>query len=165
MPSKKEGNSSHDHTHHTDRRAKREEGRRGHHDDRPRQSRFRSRSRSRDRRSRWGSRERDRKRRWSRSRSRSRERERGGGNRASKWDQEKLSQPVISNVYSGKVTSIMNFGCFVQLEGNGAVSECEVSGPILPHSTGIGRQGATVKCPCYISSLFHNHMWDSRLPL
>ena len=37
--------------------------------------------------------------------------------RRSKWDQEKPSQPVISRIYDGKVTSIMQFGCFVQLEG------------------------------------------------
>lgn len=117
MPSQKEGNSSHD-------RTQRREGERERRDDRPRPSRFRSRSRSRERHGgRRHSRDREggRKRRWSRSRSRSRDHERGERGRGSKWDQEKPqekpAQPVISNVYDGKVTSIMSFGCFVQLEG------------------------------------------------
>lgn len=76
-----------------------------------RRRRRRSRSRSRERYSR---RERSRERR-RRSRSRSR------SPRTGRWDRktriEKPSQPIVSMIYDGKVTSIMNFGCFVQLEG------------------------------------------------
>ena len=79
--------------------------------------------RSRRRRSRSRSRERHHHRRRSRDRSRSRSRSRSPGmgtgrRRSSKWDQsERLSQPVVSQIYDGKVSSIMQFGCFVQLEG------------------------------------------------
>lgn len=115
MPSKKAENSSHDCT----QKTRGEEGRREHRN-RPRPSRFRSRSRSRERRRHSRDRDGGRRRRWSRSKSRSRSRERERAGR-SKWDQEKPqekpAQPVISTVYNGKVTSIMSFGCFVQLEG------------------------------------------------
>lgn len=114
MIPKKEGGS----THERDDRLR--EDRRGGRD-RHRPSRFRSRSRSRDRHGgRRSPRERDEGRRGrgrSRSRSRSRERERHGGGRGGRWDREKPSQPVVSQIYNGKVTSIMQFGCFVQLEG------------------------------------------------
>lgn len=80
-------------------------------DDRSRRRRSRSRSRSRERHHRRRSRD--------RSRSRSRSPDRSGGHRkSSKWDQSsRPSQPVVSQVYDGKVSSIMQFGCFVQLEG------------------------------------------------
>ncbi len=84
-------------------------------DERSRRHRSRSRSRSRERHRRRRSRDR------SHSRSRSRSpvsTETGRRRSSSKWDQsERLSQPVVSQVYDGKVSSIMQFGCFVQLEG------------------------------------------------
>ena len=82
-------------------------------DDRSGRRRSRSRSRSRERHR--------RRRSHDRSRSRSRSRSPGttsGRRHSSKWDQpERLSGPVVSQVYDGKVSSIMQFGCFVQLEG------------------------------------------------
>ena len=87
----------------------RERGREG----RTRRRHSRSRSRSRERHRRRRSRDRSR----SRSRSKSPEAV-TGRRRSSKWDQpERLSQPVVSQIYNGKVSSIMQFGCFVQLEG------------------------------------------------
>ena len=87
-------------------------------------SRHRSRSRShdRDRRRRWDREDEDSNRHHRRRRSRSRSRsprghEKREGGKVSRWA-EKPSQPIVSNIYNGKVTSIMNFGCFVQLEGN-----------------------------------------------
>ena len=94
-------------------------------DDHNRSRHRRSRSRSHDRHRRRRSRDR-RRRSHSRSRSRSRSpRESGSRMRhdrgSSRWGQhqqpEKPAQPVVSQVYDGKVTSIMQFGCFVQLEG------------------------------------------------
>ncbi|XP_029701030.1 ATP-dependent RNA helicase DHX8 isoform X2 [Takifugu rubripes] len=106
-------------------------------------SRSRSRSRERDR-HRDRDREKDRKRtRRSRSRSRDRERcrERERGKRrdkSSRWSERSPSprrerdpdrwkdkhverpppeEPSVGDIYCGKVTSIMQFGCFVQLEG------------------------------------------------
>ncbi|XP_019857665.1 PREDICTED: ATP-dependent RNA helicase DHX8-like [Amphimedon queenslandica] len=80
---------------------------RRHHD---RRRRSRSKSTSPDRRH-HRQRERDRDRRRSRSRS----------PRSDRWDKrtriEKPSQPEVSQIYDGKVSSIMQFGCFVQLEG------------------------------------------------
>lgn len=79
------------------------------------------RSKRRHSRSRSRSRERHHRRHRSRDRSRSRSRSpdtTSGRRRPSKWDQpERLSQPVVSQIYNGKVSSIMQFGCFVQLEG------------------------------------------------
>lgn len=96
-----------------DRDDRRDGGRGRGRDDRSRRHRSRSRSRSRERRHRHRSRDRSR----SRSRSRSPVTE-SGRKRSSKWDQqERVSQPVVSQVYDGKVSSIMQFGCFVQLEG------------------------------------------------
>ncbi|XP_061764086.1 ATP-dependent RNA helicase DHX8-like [Nerophis ophidion] len=109
--------------------------------------RSRSRSRSRDRhRHRDRDRDRDRRRHRSRSRSRSRDRDRHRDrdrdrsrrrDRSSRWserspsprkDQERdwkdkhvdrppPEEPSVGDIYNGKVTSIMQFGCFVQLEG------------------------------------------------
>uniref|UniRef100_A0AAQ5XQZ7 ATP-dependent RNA helicase DHX8 n=1 Tax=Amphiprion ocellaris TaxID=80972 RepID=A0AAQ5XQZ7_AMPOC len=100
-----------------------------------RHSRSRSRSRDRDR-HRDRDREKDRKR-----RHRSRERDRGKRrDKTSRWsdrspsprkDQDRDSdrwkdkhvdrpppeEPSVGDIYNGKVTSIMQFGCFVQLEG------------------------------------------------
>ncbi|KAJ8251904.1 hypothetical protein GJAV_G00226740 [Gymnothorax javanicus] len=94
--------------------------------DRDRKRRHRSRSRSRS----WDRRD--------RSRSRSRSRERGGKLRSSRWrsrtpsprrekggdrwkdkhvDRPPPEEPAVGDIYNGKVTSIMQFGCFVQLEG------------------------------------------------
>uniref|UniRef100_A0A131XCM6 RNA helicase n=1 Tax=Hyalomma excavatum TaxID=257692 RepID=A0A131XCM6_9ACAR len=70
-------------------------------------SRHRSRSRSQDR-------NRDRSR--DRRRSRSRERHRGS-NRKEKSTVPVSPDPVVGQIYNGKVTNIMQFGCFVQLEG------------------------------------------------
>ena len=94
-----------------DKEGRRDGGRERGRDERLRRRRSRSRSRSRERHRRRRSRD--------RSRSRSRSPVTGTGrNRSSKWDQpERLSQPVVSQVYDGKVSSIMQFGCFVQLEG------------------------------------------------
>ncbi|KAH8008826.1 hypothetical protein HPB51_005873 [Rhipicephalus microplus] len=74
-------------------------------------SRHRSRSRSRDR-------NRDRNRDRSRDRRRSRSRERHHG--SSRKDRSAVPvspDPVVGQIYNGKVTNIMQFGCFVQLEG------------------------------------------------
>ena len=61
----------------------------------------------------------NRKGRWRRSHSRSQSRSPRVG--SGRWDVksrvEKPSQPVDSEIYDGKVSSIMQFGCFVQLEG------------------------------------------------
>lgn len=70
-------------------------------------SRHRSRSRSQDR-------NRDRSR--DRRRSRSRERHRGSS-RKEKSTVPVSPDPVVGQIYNGKVTNIMQFGCFVQLEG------------------------------------------------
>uniref|UniRef100_A0A673LXB6 ATP-dependent RNA helicase DHX8 n=1 Tax=Sinocyclocheilus rhinocerous TaxID=307959 RepID=A0A673LXB6_9TELE len=80
-----------------------------------RRSRSRSRSRDRDR-----DRERDKdRRRRHRSRSRSRSHRDKGSDR---WkdkhvDRPPPEEPSVGDIYNGKVTSIMQFGCFVQLEG------------------------------------------------
>ncbi|CAB4022349.1 ATP-dependent RNA helicase DHX8, partial [Paramuricea clavata] len=98
----------------------------------PRRHRRRSRSRSKERRSRRSrsrSHERDRDRR--RRRSRSTERRRGDDDRSSR--KEKRSEgryggssrvekplpdkPTVNQIYDGRVTGIMQFGCFAQLEG------------------------------------------------
>uniref|UniRef100_A0A224YNR5 RNA helicase n=1 Tax=Rhipicephalus zambeziensis TaxID=60191 RepID=A0A224YNR5_9ACAR len=74
-------------------------------------SRHRSRSRSQDR-------NRDRNRDRSRDRRRSRSRERHQG--SSRKDRSTVPvspDPVVGQIYNGKVTNIMQFGCFVQLEG------------------------------------------------
>uniref|UniRef100_A0AAR2LUU8 DEAH-box helicase 8 n=1 Tax=Pygocentrus nattereri TaxID=42514 RepID=A0AAR2LUU8_PYGNA len=78
-------------------------------------SRSRSRSRSPDR-------ERRRRSRWH-SRSRSRSPARGDREKGSdRWkdkhvDRPPPEEPSVGDIYNGKVTSIMQFGCFVQLEG------------------------------------------------
>lgn len=84
---------------------------------------------------------RDRERKRSRSRSKSKEREEEGTQkrkrkRASRWSDHPPSprreeagadetpveravpdEPVVGDIYNGKISSIMQFGCFVQLEG------------------------------------------------
>ncbi|XP_034309636.2 ATP-dependent RNA helicase DHX8 [Magallana gigas] len=82
-------------------------------------SRDRSRSRSRDRdrdrrRNRSRSRDRDdRRRRRSRSRSRDKDKKKWRGK-----DREELPMdPDIGRIYNGRVNTLMQFGCFVQLEG------------------------------------------------
>lgn len=87
-----------------------------------RRSRSRSRSRERDRsrrhRSRSRSPERDRKR--DRKRSRSREREsRKDKDKSKDKTSERLPplEPEVGKIFHGKITNIMQFGCFVQLEG------------------------------------------------
>ncbi|KAK6166438.1 hypothetical protein SNE40_023128 [Patella caerulea] len=80
--------------------------------------RRRSRSRSRDRRrSRSDSRERRKNRNRSRSRSRDRKhRDRGKDSKREKYNDIPMD-PVVGQVYNGKVMTIMQFGCFVLLEG------------------------------------------------
>uniref|UniRef100_A0A8C2EJN1 ATP-dependent RNA helicase DHX8 n=1 Tax=Cyprinus carpio TaxID=7962 RepID=A0A8C2EJN1_CYPCA len=88
--------------------------------DRDRRRRHRSRSRSRSR-----SNERDRRKRRSRWHSRSRSRSPARGDRdkgSDRWknkhvDRPPPEEPSVGDIYNGKVTSIMQFGCFVQLEG------------------------------------------------
>ncbi|XP_029540182.1 ATP-dependent RNA helicase DHX8 isoform X1 [Oncorhynchus nerka] len=93
-------------------------------------SRSRSRSRSRDR-DRQRDRERDRDRgkkrasRWSeRSRTPSphRDRDRDAKEGSDRWkdkhvDRPPPEEPTVGDIFNGKITSIMQFGCFVQLEG------------------------------------------------
>lgn len=93
--------------------------------------RSRSSSRSPDRKSRSHSRRENKDRRRSRSRSRSRKHRRSRSRSHSRERREKNDQrenakdkksqlplgPVVGQIYSGKVTNIMQFGCFVQLEG------------------------------------------------
>uniref|UniRef100_A0A8C5NNA1 ATP-dependent RNA helicase DHX8 n=1 Tax=Junco hyemalis TaxID=40217 RepID=A0A8C5NNA1_JUNHY len=99
--------------------------------------RKRSRSRSRDRKRRHRSRSRSRSRTWDRNRGKSRYRSRSRSWSPSKerrdrdkyleksherWrdkhiDRPPAEEPSIGDIYNGKVTSIMQFGCFVQLEG------------------------------------------------
>jgi len=77
-------------------------------------SRRRSRSRSRDRRD-----DRDRDRGRDRERDNERDRGRGGDrdrDRKPRWDQLD-EEPQDFKIYSGKVTSVRDFGCFVALEG------------------------------------------------
>ncbi|XP_064647982.1 ATP-dependent RNA helicase DHX8-like [Lineus longissimus] len=110
-------------------RGRRDRHRRGDSRDRKRRSdsrdRYRSdsrdrRSRSRDRSRRSRSRERNR-----RSRSRDRDRrghkDRDSGRKRRDSDHgggvELATEPEVTAIYDGKVTSIMQFGCFVQLEG------------------------------------------------
>uniref|UniRef100_A0A673LM80 RNA helicase n=1 Tax=Sinocyclocheilus rhinocerous TaxID=307959 RepID=A0A673LM80_9TELE len=88
--------------------------------DRDRRRRHRSRTRSRSR-----SNERDRRKRRSRWHSRSRSRSPARGDRdkgSDRWkdkhvDRPPPEEPSVGDIYNGKVTSIMQFGCFVQLEG------------------------------------------------
>ncbi|XP_016412673.1 ATP-dependent RNA helicase DHX8-like [Sinocyclocheilus rhinocerous] len=88
--------------------------------DKDRRRRHRSRSRSRSR-----SNERDRRKRRSRWHSRSRSRSPARGDRdkgSDRWkdkhvDRPPPEEPSVGDIYNGKVTSIMQFGCFVQLEG------------------------------------------------
>ncbi|ETE65221.1 ATP-dependent RNA helicase DHX8, partial [Ophiophagus hannah] len=92
-------------------------------------SRSRSRDRKRKRKSSSRSRTRERHKGKSRYRSRSRspswdhkERERAGEKSSERWrdkhvDRPPPEEPSIGDIYNGKVTSIMQFGCFVQLEG------------------------------------------------
>uniref|UniRef100_A0A8C1N203 RNA helicase n=1 Tax=Cyprinus carpio TaxID=7962 RepID=A0A8C1N203_CYPCA len=88
--------------------------------DKDRRRRHRSRSHSRSR-----SNERDRRKRRSRWHSRSRSRSPARGDRdkgSDRWknkhvDRPPPEEPSVGDIYNGKVTSIMQFGCFVQLEG------------------------------------------------
>ncbi|XP_054609513.1 ATP-dependent RNA helicase DHX8 [Dunckerocampus dactyliophorus] len=86
---------------------------------RRRHSRSRSRSRSRDRdrhRDRDGSRRRDRPSRWS-ERSPSPRKDQDRDWKDKHVDRPPPEEPSVGDIYNGKVTSIMQFGCFVQLEG------------------------------------------------
>lgn len=72
----------------------------------------------RDRRDRSRSRGRDKYSRHSRSRSRERDQNRNRlGNRDVFVNRPPDENPVVGKMYEGKVTNILNFGCFVQLEG------------------------------------------------
>ncbi|KAJ8025069.1 ATP-dependent RNA helicase DHX8 [Holothuria leucospilota] len=94
---------------------------------RRRHSRSRSRSRSRERRHRSRSRSRDRKRDRQEDKKGRRDRDRedsskGRDKRSEKYKDRMVSKPVamdpeVGEIYEGKVTNIMQFGCFVQLEG------------------------------------------------
>lgn len=90
--------------------------------DHKRRHRSRSRSRSRTR-----ERNKGKSRYQSRSRSQSpprdrKDRDKYGERNLDRWrdkhvDRPPPEEPAIGDVYNGKVTSIMQFGCFVQLEG------------------------------------------------
>uniref|UniRef100_A0A2R5LI29 RNA helicase n=1 Tax=Ornithodoros turicata TaxID=34597 RepID=A0A2R5LI29_9ACAR len=91
-----------------------------HHKEKRRRSRSRSRSPSRRPSSR--SRSRSPSRRSSRRRSRSPYSRRYSGGHRSRSPEKQSSrraptEPVVGQIYQGKVTNIMQFGCFVQLEG------------------------------------------------
>ncbi|XP_046342220.2 ATP-dependent RNA helicase DHX8-like [Haliotis rufescens] len=81
--------------------------------------RHRSRSRSREKRRRSRSRDRDRHR--DKERDRDRDTKKRDRDRDKTRDKDKYNdipmEPVVAQVYHGKVTTIMQFGCFVQLEG------------------------------------------------
>ncbi|XP_046841771.1 ATP-dependent RNA helicase DHX8-like [Xenia sp. Carnegie-2017] len=93
----------------------------------PNRRRSRSRSRDRRRRSRSRSHERDRDRRRHRSRSndrrggdrhdRRRNGDRYGRSGTSRVEKPLPDKPTINHIYNGRVTGIMQFGCFAQLEG------------------------------------------------
>uniref|UniRef100_A0A671KE26 RNA helicase n=1 Tax=Sinocyclocheilus anshuiensis TaxID=1608454 RepID=A0A671KE26_9TELE len=95
--------------------------------DRDRRRRHRSRTRSRSR-----SNERDRRKRRSRWHSRSRSRSPARGDRdkgSDRWkdkhvDRPPPEEPSVGDIYNGKVTSIMQFGCFVQLEAQVCCHVC-----------------------------------------
>lgn len=99
---------------------------RSHSRDRGRKNRSCSRDRGQKRKDRSLSRSRDRKRVKSPHRSRSRSpiksREQHSERFNDRWrekpvDRPPPEEPAIGDIYNGKVTSIMQFGCFVQLEG------------------------------------------------
>lgn len=100
--------------------------------DRDRRRRHRSRSRSRDR-DRHRERERDREQgkrrekssRWTeRSPSPKKDQDRDSDRWKDKHvDRPPPEEPSVGDIYNGKVTSIMQFGCFVQLEGLRSVSQ------------------------------------------
>ena len=74
-------------------------------------SRDRERRRDRDR-----SGSRDRSRRKDRSRSREYDNKRRREDKEKEW-QKLPTEPVVGDIYEGKVTNLMQFGCFVQMEG------------------------------------------------
>ncbi|CAI9574354.1 unnamed protein product [Staurois parvus] len=99
---------------------------RSHSRDRGRKNRSCSRDRGHKRKDRSRSRSRDRKRMKSPHKSRSRSpiknREQHSERFNDRWrekhvDRPPPEEPAIGDIYNGKVTSIMQFGCFVQLEG------------------------------------------------
>ncbi|XP_065285982.1 ATP-dependent RNA helicase DHX8 [Dermacentor albipictus] len=81
-----------------------------------RSSRHRSRSRSKSPYSKRFSKHRSRSRSRERRRSRSRD-QHHGSSRKEKSTVPVSPDPVVGQIYNGKVTNIMQFGCFVQLEG------------------------------------------------
>lgn len=103
-------------------RAKKKRKSRSRSRDRKRRHRSRSRSRSRTRdKNRGKSRYRSRSRSHSPSRDR-KDREKYIEKSNERWrdkhiDRPPPEEPSIGDIYNGKVTSIMQFGCFVQLEG------------------------------------------------
>lgn len=80
-------------------------------------NRYRNRKNHDTRRGRSRSRGKDRHGKASRSRSRDREQERSVNNRDVFVNHPPDENPVVGKIYEGKVTNILNFGCFVQLEG------------------------------------------------
>lgn len=124
----KHGRSKHKHSKRSrsrsrDRERDRSRSRERDRDRRRRRSRSHSRHRSRSRsRSRSGSRERNRRHRKERDHNTDRDRDndpRDGGKRNAGRMVEKAPamDPEVGEIYEGKVTSIMQYGCFVQLEG------------------------------------------------
>lgn len=105
-------------------RAKKKRRSRSHSRDRDRKRRHRSHSRSRSRtldKNKGKSRYRSRSRSLSPSRDR-KDREKYAEKSNDRWrdkhvDRPPPEEPSIGEIYNGKVTSIMQFGCFVQLEG------------------------------------------------
>ncbi|XP_043198767.1 ATP-dependent RNA helicase DHX8-like [Amphibalanus amphitrite] len=109
--------------------------------------RRRDRSRSRDRRrDRSRSRDRDRDRRRDRSRrdrsgSRERRHSRERPERVERTDRPTMDEePVVGKIYNGKVSNIMNFGCFVAIEG----IKRRLEG--LVHISQLRREGRVADC-------------------
>ncbi|XP_035688059.1 ATP-dependent RNA helicase DHX8-like [Branchiostoma floridae] len=101
-----------------DRRRHRSRSRSRDRDRRRKHSRSRSRSRDRDRHDRRRDRdEKPREKERYRDRDRERDRDRDKGTSDKFVTHAPPAEPVVGDIYSGKITNIMQFGCFVQLEG------------------------------------------------
>uniref|UniRef100_A0A8D2BVN7 RNA helicase n=1 Tax=Sus scrofa TaxID=9823 RepID=A0A8D2BVN7_PIG len=122
------GQERHRDTEHRDKTKKKKRSRERDRDrdrerDRDHKRRHRSRSRSRTRERNKGNRSRYRSRSRSQSPPRDRkDRDKYGERNLDRWrdkhvDRPPPEEPAIGDIYNGKVTSIMQFGCFVQLEG------------------------------------------------
>ncbi|XP_033639427.1 ATP-dependent RNA helicase DHX8-like [Asterias rubens] len=105
---------------HSDRHGDRQSDRHGDRHKHRRSSRSRSRSLDRDQRHRSRSNSRDRKHKRKRDRSRDRDQEKydDSDSHADRFVNRPPSMdPEVGSIYEGKVTSVMQYGCFVQLEG------------------------------------------------